>query len=286
MAKTRERLTLSYETIGKQVLHTAHWRAEADTGKRPLLFFNGIGANLELALVLGELLPERDVLTFDVPGVGESPAPLLPYRPWQLARTARKLAERFGYYNLDVMGVSWGGVMAQQFALQYRKRVKRLILAATTTGVTMVPGRMASISKMADVRRYSDPDFMRRNFETLYGDDMSGGAHDHVSALKPPSPRGYLYQMLAFAGWSSLPFIRLLRMPALVLAGSRDSIVPMANAHILNFALPRSRLHVIEDGGHLFLVTRAAQTVPVIQAFLDEPDVVELSDISRSTLRA
>ena len=285
MSKHHDRLSISFETIGNQVLHTAHWRAEADTGKRPLLFFNGIGANLELALVLGEMLPERDVLMFDVPGVGESPPPLLPYRPWQLARTARKLVERFGYYNLDVMGVSWGGVMAQQFAVQYRKRVKRLILAATTTGVTMIPGRVVSLSKMTDPRRYADPDFMRSNFETLYGDEMEGGAHAHVKALKPPSTRGYLYQMLAFAGWSSLPFIRLLRMPALVLAGGRDSIVPMANAHILNFALPRSRLHVIDDGGHLFLVTRADETIPVIQDFLNEPEDVDISDISRGVLR-
>ena len=283
MSPTHDRLTLSFETVGRQVLHTAHWRAETDTGKRPLLFFNGIGANLELALVLGEMLPDRDVLTFDVPGVGESPPPLLPYRPWQLARTARRLAERFGYYNLDVMGVSWGGVMAQQFAVQYRKRVKRLILAATTTGVTMIPGRMVSLSKMTDPRRYAEPDFMRSNFEALYGDEMQGGAQDHVSALKPPSTRGYLYQMLAFAGWSSLPFIRLLRMPALVLAGARDTIVPLANAHILNFALPNARLHVIDDGGHLFLVTRAEDTMPVIQEFLNAPHEVALRDISRAT---
>ncbi len=279
MTSSNERLTISYETIGNQVLRTAHWQAEVDMGKRPVLFFNGIGANLELALVLGELLPDRDVLMFDVPGVGESPTPMFPYRPWQLARMARKLVDLFGFDELDVMGVSWGGVMAQQFALQYRKRVQRIILAATTTGVTMIPGKMASISKMTDPRRYADPDFMRRNFETLYGDEMEGGAHAHVRSLKPPSTRGYLYQMLAFMGWSSLPFLRLLRQPTLILAGDRDTIVPMANAHILNFALPNARLHVVDDGGHLFLVTRAAQTIPVIQEFLDEPRGNGIADV-------
>ncbi len=279
MAKANERLSIRFETIGNQVLRVAHWRAETDTGNRPLLFFNGIGANLELALVLGELLPDRDILTFDVPGVGESPAPLLPYRPWQLARMARKLVDRYGFYNIDVMGVSWGGVMAQQFAIQYRKRVKRLILAATTTGMTMVPGKMASISKMTNPRRYADPAYMLKNFETLYGEEGGDGAEGFVAALKPPSPRGYLFQMLAFVGWTSLPFMRMLKMPTLVLAGDRDSIVPMANAHILNFALPKSRLHVIKDGGHLFLISKADITVPVIQDFLNEPYEVDLSDI-------
>lgn len=281
MASSNKRLSISFETIGNQVLRVAHWRAKTDTGKRPLLFFNGIGANLELSFVLGRLLPDRDILTFDVPGIGESPPPLLPYRPWQLARMARKLVDRFGYYNLDVMGVSWGGAMAQQFALQYRKRVKRVVLAATTSGITMVPGRIMSLSKMADPRRYADPDFMRRNFETLYGDEIKTVADAHMEALKPPTSRGYLYQILALAGWSSLPFLRLVRQPTLIMAGARDTIVPMANAHILNFALPNARLHVIKDGGHLFLVTRANEAVPIIQTFLNQPHDIDLTDISR-----
>jgi len=281
MPLSNPRLNITFETIGSQKLRVAHWRAESDCGNRPMLFFNGIGANLELALVLGELMPERDILTFDVPGIGDSPTPSMPYRPWQLARTARKLCDQFGIDDMDVMGVSWGGAMAQQFAFQYRSRVKRLILAATTTGMTMVPGKLASISKMTDPRRYTDPDYMRRNFQTLYGDEMDVGGEAHVGALKPPSRRGYMFQMLAFLGWSSLPFIRFLRMPTLVLAGDRDTIVPMANAHILNFALPDARLHVIEDGGHLFLVTKAAETLPVIQDFLDEPDAEACSFIDR-----
>ena len=60
-------------------------------------------------------------------------------------------------------------------------------------------------------------------------------------------------------------------MPTLILAGDRDAIVPLANGHILNFALPNSRLHVVEDGGHLFLVTQAEETVREIVGFLDEP---------------
>lgn len=268
MPLTNPRLSITFETIGSQELRVAYWKAETDQGHRPLLFFNGIGANLELALVLGELMPERDIITFDVPGIGDSPAPSMPYRPWQLARLARKLCDQFGIEDMDVMGVSWGGAMAQQFAFQYRGRVKRLILAATTTGMTMVPGKLASISKMTDPRRYSDPDFMIRNFETLYGDAMDVGGEAHVGALKPPTRKGYMFQMMAFLGWSSLPFIRFLCQPTLVLAGDRDSIVPMANAHILNFALPNSRLRVIKDGGHLFLVTKAAETLPIIQNFL------------------
>jgi pimeloyl-ACP methyl ester carboxylesterase len=168
------------------------------------------------------------------------------------------------------MGVSWGGALAQQFAFQYRNRVNKLILCATSSGMTMIPGRPASLSKMVDTRRYSDPEFMRENFAKLYGDAADESAGSHIDGLLPPDPKGYIYQLLAFAGWSSLPFIRFLKMPTLVMMGDKDTIVPLVNGQILTWALPDSRLHVVEDGGHLFIVTRAAETASVINNFLSE----------------
>ena len=268
------RPNLSMEEVSGYRLRTAYWPGEVSMGKRPLLFFNGIGANLELAYGLGEWIRDREILTFDMPGVGESEPALVPYLPWQIARAARKLCERFGFDELDVMGVSWGGAMAQQFALQYRKRVKRLILAATSSGMTMVPGHPEALLKMRDPRRYSDPDYMRANFATLYGDDDKEGAQSHAMGLKPPHPRGYLYQMVAMLGWTSLPFIRFLKMPSLVIMGDRDRVVPLINGKILAAGLPNSNLHVVEGGGHLFLVTKAAETLPVITEFLDELDAM------------
>lgn len=262
---------IAVETVGAYTVRVAYWDTRHTKPKRPLLFFNGIGANLELAFGLGEWITDREILTFDMPGVGESQPAKYPYRPWMMARLARQLCDRYGFGEVDVMGVSWGGAMAQQYAFQYRGSVGKLILCATTAGMTMVPGKIGAISKMADARRYTDPDYMKRNFETLYGDDSGTGSSNHISNLRPPAPMGYVYQLLAFLGWSSLPFIRFLRMPTLIMAGDRDAIVPMANAHILNFSLPNSRLHVVEDGGHLFLVTKAEETIEVLHGFLEEP---------------
>jgi poly(3-hydroxyalkanoate) depolymerase len=253
------------------VLRTAHWEAPEDNGELPLLFFNGIGANLELTLGLGDMFPVREIITFDVPGVGLSPVTQWPYRHWMLARWVRKLIDRYGIDMVDVMGVSWGGALAQQFSFQYRSRVNRLILCATSSGMTMIPGRPASLSKMVDTRRYTDPEFMRENFAKLYGDAADESAGSHVDGLLPPDPKGYIYQLLAFAGWSSLPFIRFLKMPTLVMMGDKDSIVPLVNGQILTWALPDARLHVVEGAGHLFIVTRAAETARVINDFLSDP---------------
>lgn len=264
--------TITMEEIDGISLRVAHWPVKGQPAGRPLVFFNGIGANLELASGLGEMFPDREILTLDVPGVGLSPVTQWPYRHWMLARWIRKLTDQFGIGEMDVMGVSWGGALAQQFAFQYRSRVKRLILCATSAGFTMIPGKPASLSKMVDTRRYSDPEFMRENFAKLYGDAADESAGGHIDSLMPPDPKGYIYQLLAFAGWSSLPFIRFLKMPALVIMGDADSIVPVANGHILNFGLPDSRLRIIEGGGHLFLVTRSEETAAIIQEFFDEEE--------------
>ena len=110
----------------------------------PMLVFNGIGANMELAGLLISKLDAVETLIFDLPGAGKSPPPKFPYRLFMMARLARKLLDALGYGTVDVMGVSWGGGLAQQFAIQYPKRVRRLVLAATTMGgATMLPGTSA-----------------------------------------------------------------------------------------------------------------------------------------------
>ena len=88
-------------------------------GARPaLLLFNGIGASIELAEPFVEALQGPDVIIFDVPGVGGSPAPRFPYRPWTLTQLSAQLLDQLGYEQVDVLGVSWGGLLAQQFAFQ------------------------------------------------------------------------------------------------------------------------------------------------------------------------
>lgn len=138
----------------------------------------------------------------------------------------------------------------------------------------MVPGKPEALAKMADPRRYSEPDYMRKNFEKLYGDELAEEGLDHTFALMAPSAKGYLFQMLAVVGWSSLPFLPLLKQPMLVLMGDQDNVVPVINGKILTHAAANARLDIIEGGGHLFLVTKADTVLPKITDFLDEDEVI------------
>ncbi len=83
------------ETIDGRTVRVARW-STGRSDRPPLLFFNGIGANIELVSPLAEKMPERDFITFDMPGVGGSPEPAIPYRPWMMARLADVLLDQFG----------------------------------------------------------------------------------------------------------------------------------------------------------------------------------------------
>jgi poly(3-hydroxyalkanoate) depolymerase len=173
-----------------------------------------------------------------------------------------KLLSKLGYDGpVDVLGVSWGGALAQQFARRYPARCRRLVLAATTPGVIMVPARLSVLFKMIGPRRYRDPAFggmYRRNPELL---------KEHTHHIQPPAGRGYVYQLLALCGWSSLPWLGRLRQHTLVMHGDDDPIVPLVNARILAARIRHSTLHIIEDG-HLFLITQTSRMAHVVRDFL------------------
>lgn len=240
-------------------------------GPPPLLMFNGIGANLELGFPFLDALKGRRVILFDVPGVGGSPLPALPYRPRTLARWAKRLVEILGHDRVDVSGVSWGGGMAQQFAHQYPQMCRRLVLAATSAGFAMVPGRPSVLSKMASLRRYTDRGYMRSIAAEIYGGDFRTDIsfiEDHAARTRPQSRKGYVYQLMAMAGWTSAHWLWSLRQPTLVMSGTDDPLIPVANAKLLASLIPDATLHLV-DNGHLFLVTRPGESAATIEAFLD-----------------
>jgi poly(3-hydroxyalkanoate) depolymerase len=243
-------------------------------GRRvPLLLFNGIGASFDLLQPFVDALDRSlEVIRFDVPGVGGSPLPAVPYRFSGLCRLTARMLDALGYDEaVDVLGISWGGGVAQHFALSQRRRCRRLVLVATATGSIMVPARPEVLLKMATPRRYLDPSYLQQVAPTLYGgsartepDRVSSMMHDHS---RVGSPRGYLYQLSAGAGWTSVPFLPMLRQPTLILAGDDDPLIPLANARLLRLLIPDSRLHIY-NGGHLGLVTEAAELAPVVDTFL------------------
>ena len=240
-----------------------------------MLLINGIGASLELLEpFVAALDPAVEVIRFDPPGVGGSPLPSRPYRFTGLCRLIARMLTELGYDRVDVLGISWGGAVAQHFAAFQRARCRRLVLVATATGTPMVPARPSVLAHLVTPRRYLDRGYLQRVAGDLYGgsartDSAEIGAAMHDGHRVGPS-RGYLYQLAAAAGWTSLPFLPWLRQPTLILAGDDDPIIPLANARLMHRLIRDSRLHVYH-GGHLGLVTEAAELAPLVDGFLAAP---------------
>jgi poly(3-hydroxyoctanoate) depolymerase len=229
---------------------------------------------LELWSSLVEQLPGRRLIAVDMPGCGGSSARRTPVSMVGFAALAGRLLECLDVERADVLGLSFGGMVAQQFAVSAPRRVRRLVLASTSCGWGAVPGSpLAALSALTADRSRS-----RRLFESLAPFSMGGGEGTDIRFLRrqsavrtarPPHPHSYLRQVGAAAMWSSLPWLPLLRQPTLVLAGTADPLVPWGNAALLTALLPADTCHLVRGGGHLCLLARAAELGPVVTAFLD-----------------
>jgi poly(3-hydroxyalkanoate) depolymerase len=256
--------------IGQQLLRVGR---RTGNGGVPLLMFNGIGGNIELMAPIARAMPGREVITFDVPGVGHSALPPRPYRLRDIARLAVALLDRYGHAQADVLGVSWGGAAAQQFARSFAARCHRLILCATAPGMVMLPAHPSVLLKMATPRRYMSREYAHSVAGDIYGGDFRSNPelafefHKHV---RWQSRLGYYLQLGAAFGWTSIHWLHRLRQPTLIMAGRDDPLVPLANAKLMHSLIPRSELKIF-DCGHMFLMTRGAASARAIDEFLDRP---------------
>jgi len=243
----------------------------------PLLLITGLGASLDLGAPFEREMAARGVQTvsFDAPGIGESSPYRWPRRIPGVARTVEQTLDALGYDSVHVLGVSLGGVIAQQFAHQAPRRVRRLILAATGPGLGGVPGSPRALLALATPRRYYQPDYYRRIAGRVYGGtarrDPDALLHGSPARfIERPTVSGYLGQLYAITGWTSMPWLRTLRQPTLVLAGDDDPIVPLVNGRILAWCIPDARLHVVRKGGHLFLLEHPAAIAALVAGFLTD----------------
>ena len=245
---------------------------------RPLLLIMGIGGNLDMWDPFERALHRHGIqtVTYDSPGTGESADWRWPRRMAGLARLVVRMLDRVGYDEVDVLGVSLGGAVAQQLAHIAPLRVRRLVLAATSPGLGGIPGSPRVMLALASPRRYRSPEYLRRVAPDLYGGRLRRepallAEHSHARLARPPTTAGYVKQLYAVPWWSSLPWLHRLRQPTLVLAGDDDPIVPLVNGRILARRIPGARLHVVRGGGHLFLLEEGAEVAAVVAGFLAEP---------------
>ncbi len=240
----------------------------------PLLLLMGIGGNLNMWRPFASLLAGRRLIAFDAPGTGGSQIGR-PRRMPGLADLTAHLLDELGYTTVDVLGYSFGGALAQELAHRHPLRVRRLVLGATMCGLGGIPARPDVYWHMAHPLRYHSERYLRWVSPRIYGGGsraVPAGGEDRMRDRlgAPPGWLGYLSQLTAVSGWSSLPWLHRLQAPTLVLAGDDDPLIPLLNARLLRRRIPNARLHVVHGGGHLFLLDQPEDVLDEIEAFLSE----------------
>ena len=224
-----------------------HVRVRVRGQGEPLLLLNGATRPLESWDAFAAAMPGRRLVSFDVPGVGLSPTPVLPLTIPVLATVAAGVMAAVATQgHADVLGFSFGGAVAQQLAVQSPDRVRRLVLISTSCGVGATPGRQDALSSLG----------------------RPPGAPWPL-----PDPVGTMWHLLALSCWSSIPFLGAIRAPTLVVTGSRDRLVPPSNARVLARRIPGAQLVELPGVGHDVQRDRAVvEVADAVRRFLDPPD--------------
>jgi poly(3-hydroxyalkanoate) depolymerase len=243
---------------------------------RPLLLINGIGASTEMWAPLVAHLEAHELVAFDLPGSGSSPRSQRPLRIRGLARTTTRLLDALGFDSIDVLGYSFGGIVAQELARRAPERVARLVLCATSPGLGGVPPEPVAAMLMLSPVRYFSRSAAQRIVPVIAGgrtrrDPRVLDEHLAERLANPPSSRGYLDQLYAVTGWSSLPWLGAVRHPTLILHGDNDPLVPLTNARRMAALMPQATLRVVPRGGHLFLVDEPESVAGELIGFLAGP---------------
>ena len=240
----------------------------------PLLLITGLGGSTDQWTPFAQQFQHRQVIRFDVPGMGLSSAPYAPIPVTAVAEIAVAVLDELGVESADVVGYSYGGAVAQQLAFNAPERVGRLVLAATNCGLGSIPGSYAAMASLATPLRYYSPTYFDRSAAAVYG-GMTGrdlSMRRRMMAerrLHPPSAYGYQMQLLGTVGWSSLPFLGRIPHDTLVISGDDDPLVPVGNAELLARRIPRARLEIVKRSGHLFLWDEAKRVAVRVTRFLD-----------------
>ncbi len=241
--------------------------SEIQSPQPPLLIFNGFGADLEMLMPLMKAFTGRRVLSYDIPGTGKSPTSTLPISMARHARIAAGVLDHYSLERVDVLGFSWGGFLAQEFALRFSGRCRRLVLAATSPGALMVPAVRSLVQFAAWPSMLVNVGGKSR-WGLFYWEGERELLEKYLSRSRSPrSSQGLLYQALACGRWSSVHWLHEINQPTLILAGTEDTLSPVVNSRFMALQIPDSQLVEIE-GGHLFLFFLNKETLKIIDNFL------------------
>lgn len=223
----------------------------------PLLMIMGLGFSMVMWRDLRQVLSGRfRVILLDNRGVGRSGVPLVPFPMASMAQDAACVMDAAGVRSAHVLGMSMGGMIAQELALNFPDRVRKLVLGCTSCGgpnsiradpqVLRVLSPRPFASRKARMEKLVpfiyDPQTPRERIE----------ADLEVVRRNMPPLLGYLGQLYAIMTWDAYDRIPMIKSPTLVIHGLTDQLVPAGNAGILASRIPDAKLVLLPNASHIF----------------------------------
>ncbi|MCY7346891.1 MAG: alpha/beta hydrolase [Pyrinomonadaceae bacterium] len=243
----------------------------------PLLLIMGLGGSRrEWRRLLPALSAEYRVIVFDNRGVGETVANDEAFSIPLMASDAKAVLEAANVESAHVLGMSMGGMIAQEFALHYPEMTRSLILTVTNCG-----GREAV---PAELEVY----FALQGRGVATPEDAFWAMAPYIYAAKTPrerlaedlaaregvftKPENFMRQLQAIMSWQgTFPRLLNIKVPTLVIGGVNDRLIPCANSKILADAIPNAQLVELEDSSHIFPTDQPEKSIEVILEFLGKP---------------
>lgn len=250
----------------------------------PLVLIMGLGGTLRAwGLQWPDFVRRHQVLALDNRGVGRSDKPVGGYTVARFADDVATVMDHAGIESAHILGISLGGLIAQELYHARPQRVRSLMLCATGVGVNDPAGIPAEqeIIEIMSMDRTSTPmrDFMEQHVRAFYHPDYLARVPDLVDHLlafqemEPQPSHSYTGQLrAALTHTYNSPRLPAIRVPTLVVHGEHDRIWPVANAEYLAANIPNARLEIVPEAGHMLPLEKPQAFNRRILAFLSDVD--------------
>jgi len=241
----------------------------------PVLLIMGLGYPSHMWHRTRPVLTTRyQTIAFDNRGIGRSNVPPGPYSIAVMASDAAAVLDAAGIESAHVFGVSMGGMIAQEFALQHPKRVRSLILGCTAAGGPTAVRAERDATRMLMARATMSPEqAAEAAVPFIYDAATPREKIDEDLAIRRawlPSPEAYAAQLQGILAWEAYSRLPGINMPTLLIHGESDRLVPPGNARLIAEHIPGAKLVMIPHAGHIFLTDQTEVAHRLILEFLDE----------------
>jgi pimeloyl-ACP methyl ester carboxylesterase len=231
----------------------------------PLVLVPGFGAGIWIWYRQVAALAERfRTIAFDPRGVSRSGAPGAPFTMRDLADDLAALLEELKIEKAHVLGASFGGFVAQEFALAHPERTRALILSCTSYGgAGHRPPGPETLAAIASTKGLNTEERVRENLLLAFSARFAAEEPEEVERVTRLRAENvvpeeiYLRQLQAAVAFDTSARVGEIASPVLVITGDADAIVPHANSLNLAAAIPGATLRIIEGGSHAFFIERA-----------------------------